>query len=596
MSVSNAYTYFHEIWFLMGRDRKRLPFLFVFFLGISLIDIAGIGLVGPYIALVVDPDSYQKLPEIFEWTKRFAPDRHSLIVFVGGGLVLLFTLKACVGILIDGAIFRFSLGRAAQLRIDLMRAYMAMPYERHLESNSARMVQTVQDFTAQFVEQTLIPMLRLVSEGVISIVILCFLAWVHGYAFALMVLLMSPSLYAYDKVFRSRMLMHGKMANLEMGKLLTALKEGVNGLREVRILGVEKYYRDMFEKGAISNAGNIAKAKTIITVPRYLLELTLVSFIVVLTVGAIWFEGRTDNILPVLGVFGVAAMRLIPSANSMMGGVSKLRVGRHSTDMLYRDLSEIQTHLDPSEPPDGAPIHAEENRRRVSTLEFRDVHYRYPTSHVDSLNGVSLSLVGGESIGLIGRSGSGKTTLVNVMLGLLRCHKGEVVFNGESIKNCMAAWRSHVAYLPQQVFIADSSIRCNVALGIPDNEIDDVAVWDAVNQACLKELIESLPNGLDTPLGENGARLSGGQRQRIALARAFYHDRDVLIMDESTSALDTDTERAVVEAIKALHGKKTMVVIAHRMSTVEHCDKIYRLDNGRIRMVDSTSHPQHPVQ
>lgn len=567
----------------MGNDRKRLPFLFLFFLGTSVIDIAGIGLVGPYIALVIDPEAYKKLPVVFDFAGNVVADREPIILIMGIGLVLLFALKTLVAILMNRTIFRFSHGRAAQLRIELMRTYVAMPYERYFDKNSAQMLQTAQDYVAQFIEQAVIPTLRFVSEGVICIVILGFLAWIHGYALALMVLMVVPVAVIYDKVFRHKMLTHGKEANLKMTIMLKALKEGVSGLKELRVLGASKYYSDMLEEGAKGNAEYVARSKTIMIAPRYLLELTLILFVVTLTVGTIYFKGSTDSILPVLGMFGVAAMRLIPSANLLIGGVSKLGVGRHATHMLYLDLSQLQKASVEPEPIPPLKRNADEGGAAdFKSMELRGIHYRYPAIGSDALNGISLAFSRGESIGLVGRSGSGKTTLVDVMLGLLKHHKGEVLINGVPIENCLALWRSHVAYLPQQVFIADSSIRINVALGIPDSEIDDVTVWDALEQACLKDVVELMPKGIHTPLGEHGIRLSGGQRQRIALARAIYHNRDVLVMDESTSALDADTEKQIVESITTLRGKKTLIVIAHRISTVEQCDRVFRLEKGKI--------------
>jgi ABC-type bacteriocin/lantibiotic exporter with double-glycine peptidase domain len=464
-----------------------------------------------------------------------------------------------------------------------MRTYLAMPYERYFEKNSAQMLQTVQDYVGQFVEQAIIPTLRLISEGLICVVIVAFLAYVHGEALLLMLVSIVPVAVVYDKVYRRRMLAYGTEANLKMTATLKALRDAVGGLKELRVLGVTGYYNEKVEQGAKGNADYLARTKTIMQAPRYLLELTLIVFVVSLTVITIHFEHTTEGILPVLGMFGVAAMRLVPSANVMIGGFSKMSVGQHATHMLYEDLSRM---MDLNTGDSGSPrtIDMDCDRRveKFEKMEVRNVRYRYPSSDSDALDGISLTLSAGESIGLVGRSGSGKTTLVDVMLGLLKHREGDVLINDVPIADCLVSWRARVAYLPQQAFIGDSTVRDNVALGIPEKDIDDAAVWSALEQARLKDLVQSMPAGLHTPLGEQGIRLSGGQRQRIALARAIYHDRDILIMDESTSALDSETERQVVESITALQGKKTLIVIAHRMSTVEQCTRIYRLDKGRV--------------
>jgi len=215
-------------------------------------------------------------------------------------------------------------------------------------------------------------------------------------------------------------------------------------------------------------------------------------------------------------------------------------------------------------------------------LGLRQIYYRYPNTKQSALQNLSLEIKAGESIGLVGPSGSGKTTLVDVLLGLLEPQSGTMEFNGRSLLENLEEWRSQVAYLPQQVFLIDNSLRCNVALGEEESEIDETRLREALRQARLTELVEQLPQGVNTILGERGVRLSGGQRQRVALARAFYHGRSVLVMDEATSALDNETEKEIVAEIQRLKGQKTMIVIAHRLTTVQHCDRIYRLEQGKI--------------
>lgn len=583
-NFSNFRTYFREIWFLMGDDRKRLPWLMFLFLCISVVDIVSIGVVGPYIALVINPDTHSSFSFITNYIKPESNDRQMLITLLGFVLIVIFTIKTAVAIAMNRMIFKFSLGRAAQLRIDLMKAYMDMPYEVYLGKNSAQMLQAAQDYVGQFVEQSIIPLLRLISEGIISVAILCFLAWANGYALALLIGLIVPSAIAYDKFFNSRILNHGKQANLKMGGLLKALKEATSGLKELRVLGATGYFQDVVKDNAKSNAAYIVKSKTIITAPRYLLELCLIVFVVILTVFMSRVYGDAGSVIPVLGMFGVAAMRLIPSANTCIAGISKLRVGQHATNMLFLDLAGGLRK--PAETHEYTEHSSSSNSTHTSfrSMELRNVKYRYPEAKEYALEDVSFSFISGESIGIIGRSGAGKSTLVDVMLGLLEPINGSILVNDVPIQNCLAAWRSNVAYLPQQVFIADSSVQCNVALGVPEEKINTADVWNAIEQARLGEIIKSMPDGLDTMLGEHGVRLSGGQRQRIALARAIYHDRNVLVMDESTSALDSETEKEVIDSIKTMRGKKTLIVIAHRMSIIEQCDRVYQLNNGAIEL------------
>jgi ABC-type multidrug transport system fused ATPase/permease subunit len=271
----------------------------------------------------------------------------------------------------------------------------------------------------------------------------------------------------------------------------------------------------------------------------------------------------------------------MPSANIISSGLMQLRYSRHPISLLHADLNELE-QIDLNIKAPLTPIKAKNDFR---DFVLKGINFSYPNIKSPALKNLSLKIRNGESIGLIGPSGSGKTTLVDVLLGLLEPQKGEVYYNGIPLKDSLSEWRSQIAYLPQQVFLIDATLRQNVALGMEDKEIDDLQVKKALHQSRLDDLVEQLPQGVETLLGERGIRLSGGQRQRVALARAFYYGRKVLVMDEATSSLDNETELEIVEEIKHLKGKISMIVIAHRLTTVQDCDQIYKLKNGQI--VDS---------
>jgi ATP-binding cassette, subfamily B, bacterial PglK len=307
----------------------------------------------------------------------------------------------------------------------------------------------------------------------------------------------------------------------------------------------------------------------------------LMVFVVSLVIGSILIGHDLNTLIPTLGVFGIASLRLMPSANLISTGLMKMRFSRHSISRLSADLQELE--------------HQELYRKTHSTTkksknDFQDfiiseAHFNYQNTKFPALRNISLKISAGESIGLIGPSGSGKTTLVDLLLGLLEPQEGDLYYNGKRLNDSLTEWRSQIAYLPQEVFLIDDTLRQNVALGVEDKKIDDLQVVQALEQARLMDHVNQLPKGVNTLLGERGVRFSGGQRQRVAIARAFYHQRSVLIMDEATSALDNYTEQEIVEEIKHFKGKKTMIVVAHRLTTVQHCDRIYKLQNGQI--VDS---------
>ena len=269
----------------------------------------------------------------------------------------------------------------------------------------------------------------------------------------------------------------------------------------------------------------------------------------------------------------------MPTTNLLVSGVTQIRFSRHATSRLYADLKDLEQIKSPKEQ---ISLLSQDEIEPFSELSLNNLKFRYVNAKQWALQDLTLSINAGESIGLIGPSGAGKTTLVDVLLGLLEPNEGELLYNGHSMRLALSDWRKQVAYLPQEVFLIDNTLRSNVAMGLDETEIDDVRLNKTLKQARLTELIEQLPQGVNTVLGERGVRLSGGQRQRVALARAFYHERSVLVMDEATSSLDNETEQEIVEEIKHLKGQKTLIVIAHRLTTVKHCDRIYKLEKGRI--------------
>jgi len=265
----------------------------------------------------------------------------------------------------------------------------------------------------------------------------------------------------------------------------------------------------------------------------------------------------------------------MPAVNILSSSLMQLRFSRDSISRLYQDVKNVQDITT-------AKDVRVEKKEIFESFSISNISFRYPNAKNDVLNQLSIDIHPGESIGFIGSSGSGKTTLIDVLLGLLKLKNGEIRYNGKLLDESLGSWRAHVAYLPQQTFLIDSPLRNNIALGIEDTKIDEELLKRSIKKARLSELVNQLPRGVDTILGERGIRISGGQRQRVALARAFYYERDVLVMDEATSALDNDTEREIVEEIQLLKGKNTIIVVAHRLTTVQYCDRIYRLENGRI--------------
>ena len=571
--------YINEILILLGKDTKQLPKLLLLFMVVSALDVVGIGLIGPYISMVVDPQMADSIFKNFsQWIIIPSADdqRLKLMSYL---LVCVFFIKTLSSIWVNYIIIKFSAKQQARLRLELMRSYQYLPYTEFLQRNSSEYIYSIQTLSGQFAGGVVHIGLRAISDGIVAIAILILLAFTNINAFLLLVGILVASVFIYDKVFRNKIRSYGKRTNEASTLILRGVNEAIEGLKEIRILGRENYFykhvKDNTNIFAIINT----KYSVITTFARYLFELIMVLFVVILVLMTINQHQDSTSILPTLGIFGIAAVRLLPAINVFTISIATLRYNRDAVSRLYNDVIKLQ--LKPR-----VETKVVQNEHSVfKELIIENVSFNYPTVKENAVADVSLRILKGESIGIIGPSGSGKTTLLNLLLGLLKPNYGEIWLNEKPLNYSLDEWYSMVAYLPQEVFLLDDSLRRNVALGVDDKDINEGNLNQALRKARLSDLVDKLSAGSETILGDKGVRLSGGQRQRVALARAFYHKRDVLVMDESTSALDNKMEQEIVKEIEQLKGNKTLIVVAHRLSTVQNCDRIYRLENGQI--VDS---------
>lgn len=566
--------YLSEVLFLLGDDKRLLPVIGFLYLGASVLDLVGIGLVAPYIALVIEPD-VSTGGGLLRGLMAIVPTRWDLESTVGLLLIAIFIIKAAVAIALNRATIGFSQRQQVKLRSMLIAAYLALPYKEYLQRNSAEYVHNMQTLASQYASVVLTPCLRIASDLIVAIVIVAFLAWTNFLAFSLMMGLFGFAVLIYDRAFRAKLRMIGTMANVASQEIIRTTQESMSGIKDIRMLGAEAYFSRKLRSASSAYAASATAGQVISTAPRYLLDVLLVVFIITFVSTARATGGDAQAITPVLTVFGVAALRLLPMVSAFSNSLGLLRYYRHVPAVLSNDLKNMQQ------------VRVPEPETLLEVGEFRElklteVCFRYPGADSDTLHNVSLEIRAGECIGIVGASGAGKTTLVDVILGLLTPKEGMVLHNGRPIGQTSEEWRRQVAYLPQQVFLTDDTLMRNVALGIEDGKIDESRVGRALMLARNFALVEQLPGGLNTLIGDRGFRLSGGQRQRVALARAFYHNRQVLVLDEATSALDAELEREISQEIRSLKGTITIIVIAHRPSTLESCDRLFKLDAGRI--------------
>jgi len=569
------FSYFKEINVLLGNDKRIIPLIFMLFILSAVIELAGIGVIVPYITFVAEPDSSGGGGYLSEELFESLTGLDMTVMTMSLILVVIFITKAVFGVWLSYFIAKFSMKQQASLRSRLMKKYQSMPYSNYLNYNSADFIYTIQTLVSKFSENVLFFGLKAVSDGLIAISIATLLMLVDMTAFMVMVSVLVIFGLLYDRIFREKAIQYGVKANQSASNIMKGVNEGSGGFKEIRMLGCEKYFYDTVSNNSIKFGIFNTKATVISMAPRYILEVILVILLVFLVLWTVMYHRGANDNLSMIILFSVAALRLAPATNGMISAVVHLRVGRNAVSRLYNYFSNQQVYSNEL-------LIEEVDRTSFRSVELKGVSYLYPNAKYNTLSNINLTIKSGESIGFIGVSGSGKTTLIDVLLGLLTPSQGVILLNNSPLLRDSNEWKSKVAYMPQQLFLVDDTLRSNIALGEYEENIDAKKISSAIKKARLDELVQQLPEGLNTVLGEHGIRLSGGQRQRVALARAFYNERSVLVMDEATSALDAETEHEVIEEIKRLKGKVTMLVIAHRLATVEHCDRIYKIEKGRI--------------
>jgi ATP-binding cassette subfamily C protein len=377
---------------------------------------------------------------------------------------------------------------------------------------------------------------------------------------------------------------HGQERVEHGGSMHKWASQGLGSIKEAKVLGREEHFLTGYEASGKRYARSTLVFALLTAVPRLVIEALAVAAMLIVTMIVILRGGNIADTLPVLGLFAVAAARLIPSVNRMLATTSTVRfhapIVESIAPLLRADASRQAREV--SALPQ-APL--EPDTSFSGQVDFRDVWFQYEGTAEWALKGVSLAIPKGRSTALVGPSGAGKSTVVDMILGLLHPQRGSVLLDERDLESVMAGWRAMIGYVPQTSYLLDDTVRRNVAFGVPDADINDTRVWDALRAASLEEKILELPGSLDAPIGERGARLSGGERQRIGIARALYHDPEVIIFDEATSNLDATTEQAISRALAALSGRKTLVFIAHRLSTVQHCDQVVFMNNGSVAAI-----------
>ncbi len=563
---------------LLGTDQRRRLFALA---GLTLIgavlEVIGIGLVLPLMLLLVGHTPSGELPVAGGWLAGILPTHDG----PGAATVLLalllgvFTTKNLFLAWLAARQMNFAGTTQEALSQRLFALYLRQPYSFHLHRNSSELLRNAVIEVDELTGKAIIPLLTLIVEGLICLAvtgILLVLEPVGAVAGIVVVAGAGWILYALSQRPLRRW---GERRQHHEGQRLRQFQHGLRMVKEIKLLGREEALFTWFRRHGGERAQAVERYETLQRLPRLWFEVLFVASMAAVTAVLLARGTPRETIVPVLGVFAAAALRLIPSVSRVLASVQALANARPVADLLHRELTELGHHADPTAPDDA-------ELRLRHTLSVEGVGFRYAADAVPILHGITLTIARGERVCITGSSGAGKSTLLDLVLGLLPPSTGRVRVDGRDINEAPRSWQRQIGYVTQSIGLIDDSLRCNVALGVPEADIDDEAVGRALHEAGLDRFAESLPGGLDTAVGENGIRLSGGQRQRLGIARALYHRPEVLVLDEPTSALDLGTETEILGRLLDPAAGRTVLMAAHRPTAIAMCDRVIHLDAGRV--------------
>ena len=564
-------------------NRKQKAGLLLLLIAIivgTFLELAGVTAIMPFIDVVMNPETidrkwYLKIPYEslnFQNTTVF-------IIFVAVVLIAVYILKNVYLCFMYYAQYRFTYDNRRKVATRMLNAYLKQPYSYHRIHPSSELMRNISTDTERMFDCVL-SILQLFTEGCVCVVLVVYLFIMDKSITIGVGAILSLFLLVFYRGFKKYLNHVGNENRKYAARITQWLQQSFGGIKETKILEREDYFLNQFDYNYKKSASYDRKYRFLQVAPRPIMEMVFVAAILAVIIVKLLNGTQSAYFVSTLSVFAIAAFRLMPSMNRITNYMSVLMFTKGSVEKVYHDLQEVE-RLEKNKPAVTVDVSLELKKE----IQIRNLSFRYPDASENVLENISFTIPKNRSIAFIGPSGAGKTTLADIILGVLEPTEGQICVDGGDIQNCMSAWHKNIGYIPQSIYLMDASIRENVAFGIPKDQIDETCLRRALEEAQLKEFVDSLPEGLDTVIGESGVRLSGGQRQRIGIARALYNDPDVLVLDEATSALDNETEKAVMDAIDRLAGNKTLIIIAHRLTTITNCDVIYEVKDRQIKRV-----------
>lgn len=567
----------HKINYIFNKNQKiRLIQLTVIIVIGAFFELLGVSAILPFINVVLEPDAIKTTSYLsFFYDLLGFHSVNDFMIFLGVCLIVVYIVKNVYVAMMYDAQYRFTYRNQCRISSRLLSSYLQESYLFHVEHNSAELLRNVNMDVAVFF-QVVLGMLQLFTEVSVCFVLVVFLLFMDVWITIGVSVLLGVFAMGFMKLFRVRLRDMGLKSRNYQAEMNKWMLQAMGGIKEIKVMNREVFFGEKYKKAYYLYAESQRKYSLLGILPRPILEMFCVTGLLIVVVIRLLCGVELDNFIPTLSVFAIAAFRMLPSFNRITNNMNTVMFNRTAVDRIYSDLKQSEQYL------------GEKRLKTTAEVDFQKeisvegLVFTYPKADKPVLDKVSLKIPKNTSVAFIGPSGAGKTTLADLILGVLEPQCGKILVDGKNIQSGMDSWHKKLGYIPQSIYIMDDTLRNNVAFGVLEEDIDDVKVWKALEEAQLKDFVGTLEDGLDTNIGEGGMRLSGGQRQRIGIARVLYNDPQVLVLDEATSALDTETESAVMEAIENFNGKKTMIIIAHRLSTVKNCNIVYKVDNHNV--------------
>lgn len=567
---------------ILNKSQKKygIVVLILSFVG-AILETLGVSVIAPLVTVLLTPEELmsskygQIICEIFGLTEY-----KQLAFLIGGGIILIYIIKNLFFILLSWVRAKYACKIQRELSVEMMSSYMKRGYAFFTQHNTGELLNGVASDVGS-VYLIISNGLRIIID-LMTIALICVFMIIQDVGLAVIIMMLALlCLFLIIKVFRKSMVKSGELYRKYNARSHQALLHAFEGIKDVIILDRREFFTNEYNKNYTNQQRENVRRTVAGESPAYIIEGICVSGLLFAVCIQTAILNNSASMVATLAAFAIGAFRVLPSLGRISSAINIILYSFEGLNSVYINIVEARNYVKENH----ADIKGEDEMPNNTlsfqhTLEIRNLSFAYENQREDVIHQLDMSIQKGQSIAFIGQSGAGKTTLADIILGLLTPREGAVLLDGIDIHHLGKRWRQVIGYVPQSVYLADDTIRFNIAFGETRNEVDDNRVWKALEQAQLKEFVEGLPEGIDTYVGDRGIRFSGGQRQRMAIARALYYEPQILVLDEATAALDTETEQAVMQSIDALQGKITMIIVAHRLTTIKNCDVIYEIKNG----------------